>query len=58
MPWLVTHSGDALNTEHVQRLYAEKTKVKAQIAGFSVNVAVATCLPTSPSGCCGSSWTR
>lgn len=40
MPWLVTHSGDALNTEHVQRLYAEKTKVKAQIAGFSVNVAV------------------
>jgi len=40
MPWLVTHTGDALNTEHVQRLYADKTKVKAAIAGFSVNVAV------------------
>lgn len=40
MPWLVTHTGDALNTEHVQRLYADKTKVKAVITGFSVNVAV------------------
>jgi len=40
MPWLVTHTGDALNTEHVQRLYSDKTKVKAAIAGFSVNVAV------------------
>ena len=40
MPWLVTHNGDALNTEHVQRLYADKTKVKAVMAGFPVNVAV------------------
>ncbi len=40
MPWLVTHNGDALNTEHVQRLYADKSKVKAVMAGFPVNVAV------------------
>jgi len=40
MPWLVTHTGEALNTEHVQRLYADKTKVKAVITGFPVNVAV------------------
>jgi hypothetical protein len=39
MPWLVTHTGDALNTEHVQRLYADKGKVKAVIAGFPTNVA-------------------
>ena len=40
MPWLVTYTRDALNTEHVQRLYVDKTKVKAAIAGFSVNVAM------------------
>ena len=40
MPWLVTHAGEALNIEHVQRLYADKTKVRAVIAGFPVNVAV------------------
>ena len=40
MPWLLTHSGDALNTEQVQRLYADKAKVKAVIAGFPINVAV------------------
>ena len=40
MPWLVTHTGDALNAEHVQRLYADKNKEKAAIAGFPVNVAV------------------
>ena len=40
MPWLVTHTGEALNTEHVQRLYADKSKVKAVITGFPVNVAV------------------
>jgi hypothetical protein len=38
--WLVTHTGDALNTEHVKRLYTDKTKVKAVLAGFPVNVAV------------------
>lgn len=40
MPWLLTHTGDALNIEHVQRLHAEKAKVKAVIAGFPINVAV------------------
>lgn len=40
MPWLVTHTGDALNTNHVQRLYADKAKAKAVIAGFSIDVAV------------------
>ena len=39
MPWLITHSLEALNTEHVQKLYADKSKVKAQITGFPVNVA-------------------
>jgi hypothetical protein len=40
MPWLVTHTGDALNLEHVHRLYADKTKVRAVLVGFPVNVAV------------------
>ena len=40
MPWLVTQTLEALNLEHVHRLYAEKAKVKAVLAGFPVNVAV------------------
>ena len=31
---------EALNPEHVQRLYADKAKVKAVIAGFPINVAI------------------
>lgn len=40
MSWLITQAGDALNLEHVQRLYADKAKVKAMITGFPINVAV------------------
>ena len=40
MPWLLIDTGQALNTEHVQRLYADKAKVKAVIAGFPINLAV------------------
>jgi hypothetical protein len=42
MPWLVTHAGDALNIEQVQRLFADKAKVKAVLAGLPmpINVAV------------------
>ena len=40
MPWLVTQTLEALNLEHVHRLYADKAKVKAVLAGFPVNVAV------------------
>jgi hypothetical protein len=40
MSWLVTQTLEALNLEHVQRLYADKAKVKAYITGFPVNVAV------------------
>ena len=40
MRWLVTQTLEALNLEHVQRLYADKSKVKAYITGFPVNVAV------------------
>jgi hypothetical protein len=40
MTWLVTEALGALNLEHVQRLYADKAKIKAVMAGFPVNVAV------------------
>ena len=40
MSWLITQTLEALNLEHVQRLYADKSKVKAYITGFPVNVAV------------------
>ncbi len=40
MPWLITHTLEALNVEHIQKLYADKAKVKAQITGFPVSVAV------------------
>ena len=40
MSWLITHTLEALNLEHVQRLYADKAKVKAMITGFPVTVAV------------------
>lgn len=40
MPWLITHTLEALNLEHVHRLYADKAKVKAALAGYPVNVAV------------------
>jgi RNase H-fold protein (predicted Holliday junction resolvase) len=39
MSWLITETLDALNLEHVQRLYADKAKVKAIITGFPVTVA-------------------
>jgi RNase H-fold protein (predicted Holliday junction resolvase) len=37
--WLITQTLEALNLEHVQRLYADKAKVKAVITGFPVTVA-------------------
>ena len=41
MSWLITHTLEALNLEHVQRLYADKAKVKAiVVGGIPVNVAV------------------
>lgn len=40
MPWLITHTLDALNTEHIHRIYAAKAKVKATLAGIPVDVAV------------------
>jgi hypothetical protein len=40
MTWLITQTLHALNLEHVQRLYADKAKIKADIGGFPVNVAV------------------
>ena len=40
MPWLITHTLEALNVEHIQKLYADKTKVKAHITGFPVSIAV------------------
>ena len=40
MSWLITQTLEALNLEHVQRLYADKSKIKAYITGFPVTVAV------------------
>ena len=41
MAWLITHTLEALNLVHVVQIYADKSKVKAQMhSGFSVNVAV------------------
>lgn len=41
MPWLLTHTGEALNSEHIYRLYAEKSKLKVAIAGLPVSATVA-----------------
>jgi len=41
MAWLITHTLEALNLEHIVKLYADKSKVKAQTtSGFPVDVAV------------------
>ena len=40
MTWLITQTLAAVNLAHVHRIYADKTKVKAMLAGFPVNVAV------------------
>ena len=41
MAWLITHTLDAFNLEHVLKIYADKSKVKAQLtSSFAVNVAV------------------
>jgi hypothetical protein len=41
MAWLITHTLEALNLEHVLKLYADKSKVKVQLTtGFPENVAV------------------
>jgi hypothetical protein len=41
MAWLITHTLEALNLEHVIKLYADKSKVKVQLTtGFPENVAV------------------
>jgi len=41
MTWLITHTLDAFNLEHVLKIYADKSKVKAQLtSSFAVNVAV------------------
>ena len=41
MAWLITHTLEAFNLEHVLKIYADKSKVKAQLtSGFAVNVAV------------------
>jgi hypothetical protein len=39
MPWLVTDTGEALNTDHIHRLYADKSKLKASLVGFPATVA-------------------
>ena len=39
MSWLISQTLDALNLEHVQRLYADKAKVKAMITGYPGTVA-------------------
>ena len=41
MAWLITHTLEAINLEHVLKLYADKSKVKVQLTtGFPENVAV------------------
>ena len=41
MAWLITHTLEAFNLEHVVKIYADKSKVKAQLtSGFAMNVAV------------------
>lgn len=41
MPWLVTHTLEAINLDHVLQLYADKAKVKAQFTNtLPINVAV------------------
>ena len=41
MAWLITHTLDAFNLEHVLKIYADKSKVKGQLtSGFAINVAV------------------
>jgi hypothetical protein len=41
MAWLITHTLEAFNTEHIVRIYADKMKVRAQLtSGFAMNLAV------------------
>jgi len=41
MSWLITHTLEAFNLEHVIKIYADKSKVKALLSsGFPINVAV------------------
>ena len=41
MAWLITQALEAVNLLHVVKIYADKSKVRAQISsGFSENVAV------------------
>ena len=40
MAWLVTHTLQALNLEHVSHIYASKSKVKGVIMGMPVDIAV------------------
>ena len=41
MAWLITHTLEALNLEHIAKIYADKSKVKVQLTtAFPVDVAV------------------